>query len=123
MNLTLLLDLDDTLLDSNMNTFIPAYFQSLSGFLQERVDPERMLSALMSGTRKMMASDDPSRTLQQVFDAEFFPKIGIGREELQPRIDQFYEEVFPTLSYLTTRKIKIVSTPRRPNTALITGPT
>ena len=35
MNLTLLLDLDDTLLDSNMDTFIPVYFQALSGFLED----------------------------------------------------------------------------------------
>lgn len=104
MNLTLLLDLDDTLLDSNMDTFIPAYFQALSAFLKEQVEPELMISALMSGTRKMMASSDPSRTLQQVFDAEFFPKIGFAREELQPRIDLFYEEVFPTLNYLTSSR-------------------
>jgi len=102
MNLTLLLDLDDTLLDSNMDTFIPVYFQALSDFLKDQVEPELMLSALMSGTRKMMASTDPSRTLQQVFDQEFFPKIGISRDEFQPRIDLFYEEVFPTLSYLTS---------------------
>ena len=108
MNLTLLLDLDDTLLDSNMDTFIPAYFQALSGFLKEQVEPETMLSALMSGTRKMMASNDPSRTLQQVFDAEFFPKIGFAREELQPRIDRFYEDVFPTLSYLTSPRPEAV---------------
>jgi FMN phosphatase YigB (HAD superfamily) len=102
MNLTLLLDLDDTLLDTNLDTFIPAYFQAFSDFLKEQVEPEAMLSALMSGTRKMMENSDPSRTLQQVFDAEFFPKIGFAREELQPRIDRFYEEVFPTLSYLTS---------------------
>jgi FMN phosphatase YigB (HAD superfamily) len=101
MDLTLLLDLDNTLLDSDMDTFLPAYFQAFSGFLQDKVEPELMLSALLSGTRKMMASSDPSRTLQQVFDDEFFPKIGLERDELQPRIDQFYEEVFPTLSYLT----------------------
>lgn len=100
MKLTLLLDLDDTLLDSNLDTFIPAYFQAFSKFLDDQVEPELMLSALFSGTRKMIASCDPSRTLQQVFDAEFFPKIGMAREELQPRIDQFYEEIFPTLSYL-----------------------
>lgn len=101
MSLTLLLDLDDTLLDSNMNDFIPAYFQALSGFLAEQASPEVMLPALMAGTRKMMANTDPSRTLQQVFDAEFFPKIGQPRETLQPRIDQFYDEVFPTLQHLT----------------------
>lgn len=101
MNLTLLLDLDDTLLDSNMNDFIPAYFQALSGFLSAQVPPEAMLPALLSGTRQMMANNDPSRTLQQVFDAEFFPRIGREREALQPRIDQFYDEVFPTLRHLT----------------------
>ncbi|MGD8404295.1 MAG: HAD family hydrolase [Anaerolineales bacterium] len=101
MNLTLLLDLDDTLLDTNVDTFVPAYFQALSDFLKDQVEPELMLSALMSGTRKMTSSNDPSRTLRQVFDAEFFPTIGIAREELQPRIDLFYKEVFPTLSYLT----------------------
>jgi len=101
MILTLLLDLDNTLLDSTMDTFIPAYFQALSGFLKEDVEPELMLSALLSGTRKMMANEDPSRTLQQVFDAEFFPRLGIERNVLQPRIDRFYEEVFPALSYLT----------------------
>jgi len=101
MNLTLLLDLDDTLLDSNMDAFIPAYFQALSGFLADQVKPDLMLPALMAGTRKMMANSDPSHTLRQIFDAEFFPKIGIERDVLQPRIDRFYEEVFPTLSYLT----------------------
>ena len=101
MNLSLLLDLDDTLLDSNLDSFLPAYFQALSGYLKNQVEPELMLSALFSVTRTMMANNDPSRTLRQIFESEFFPKVGLVREELQPRIDQFYVEVFPTLSYLT----------------------
>ena len=109
MNLTLLLDLDDTLLDSNMDTFIPAYFQALSGFLKEHVPPDLMISALMVGTRKMMASNDPSQTLQQVFDSEFFPRLGIERQELQPVIDRFYDEVFPTLEYLTKPRPEAVA--------------
>ena len=109
MNLTLLLDLDVTLLDTNMDTFIPAYFKALSGFLKDRVEPEKMLPALMAGTYKMMASDDPSRTLQQVFDAEFFPQIGVDRADLQARIDQFYEEVFPTLRYITNLRPEALS--------------
>lgn len=101
MNLTLLLDLDDTLLNSNMDDFIPGYFQALSGFLKDQVEPELMLSALMSGTHKMMVNNDPACTLKQSFDADFFPKIGLSRDEFQPRINLFYEKVFPTLSYLT----------------------
>jgi FMN phosphatase YigB (HAD superfamily) len=101
MNLTLLLDLDDTLLDSDMDAFIPAYFKELSGYLEDLVEPKLMLSALMSGTQKMMANNDPSQTLQQVFDADFFPRLCVSHDELQARFDQFYEEVFPALSYLT----------------------
>jgi FMN phosphatase YigB (HAD superfamily) len=108
MNLTLLLDLDDTLLDTNIDAFVPVYFQALSNFLKDQVEPEQMLSALMSGTRKMMANDDPSCTLQQVFDEEFYPSIGIARDELQPRINRFYEEVFPTLNYLTSPRPEAV---------------
>jgi len=108
MNLTLLLDLDDTLLDTNIDAFVPVYFQALSNFLKDQVDPKLMLSALMSGTRKMMANDDPSCTLRQVFDEVFYPSIGMARDKLQPRIDKFYEEVFPTLSYLTSPRPEAV---------------
>lgn len=108
MNLTLLLDLDDTLLDTNVDEFVPVYFQALSDFLKNWVEPELMLSALMSGTQKMMISENPARTLQQVFDAEFFPKFSIAQEELQSRLDKFYEDVFPTLSYLTRPRLEAV---------------
>jgi len=108
MNLTLLLDLDDTLLDTNVDAFVPVYFQALSDYLKDQVEPELMLSALMSGTRKMMTNEDPSCPLRQVFDGEFYPSIGIARDELQPRIDRFYEVVFPTLNYLTTPRPEAV---------------
>ena len=104
MNLTLLLDLDDTLLDTNLNSFLSAYFQALAGFLADRVTPDSMLSALRRSTRKMMRNNDPSRTLQQVFDAEFFPLLGVEPEDLQPQLDRFYDEVFPTLKHLTNPK-------------------
>jgi FMN phosphatase YigB (HAD superfamily) len=99
--LTLLLDLDDTLLDTNMDAFIPAYFRSLSGALADVVAPEVMLAALMQGTQAMMANTDPALTLQEVFDASFFPMLGTERAALQERIDRFYEETFPTLGALT----------------------
>ena len=71
MTLTLLIDLDDTLLNTNMEAFIPAYFQALAKELGTYVAPDIMLRALMAGTNAMNTSDDFSRTLVQVFDAEF----------------------------------------------------
>ncbi|HVN14969.1 MAG TPA: DinB family protein [Anaerolineales bacterium] len=99
--LTLLFDLDDTLLDSNMETFIPAYFQALSRYLAPTVPPDAMLPALVAGTRQMMANEDPSRTLREVFDAEFFPKMGVDRPTLQNAIEEFYDNVFPRLAGVT----------------------
>jgi FMN phosphatase YigB (HAD superfamily) len=101
MTITLLFDLDDTLLDTNMDAFIPAYFKALSGALADKVAPELMLSALMGGTRAMMSNTDPAFTLQEVFDSYFFPKLGMDRAYLQPAIDRFYDEVFPSLCTLT----------------------
>jgi FMN phosphatase YigB (HAD superfamily) len=109
MNLTLLLDLDDTLLDTDLNAFLPAYFQALTGFMADRIAPDSMLSALMAGTRKMIANNDPSRTLQQVFDAEFFPLLSVDRNTYLPFFDQFYEEIFPTLQHLTNPKPEAVA--------------
>jgi FMN phosphatase YigB (HAD superfamily) len=101
MSITLLLDLDDTLLDTNMDAFIPAYFKALSGALADLVPPEVMLPALMGGTKAMMLNTDPACYLREIFDAYFFPKLGLERDALQARIDRFYEEVFPNLGPLT----------------------
>jgi FMN phosphatase YigB (HAD superfamily) len=101
MTYTLLLDLDDTLLDTNMDAFIPAYSKALAGALAEQVSPELMIPALMGGTRAMMANVDPALTLREVFDAYFYPKLNADRVNLQALIDRFYEEVFPSLASLT----------------------
>jgi len=104
MTLTLLLDLDDTLLNTNIDSFIPAYFQALSRELAPHVAPELMLRALMSGTKQMMASDDFSQTLEEVFNAKFYPQIDARREEVTEAIESFYDNIFPTLSGVTTPK-------------------
>ena len=104
MTLTLLLDLDDTLLNTNLESFIPAYFQALAKELAPHVAPDLMLRALVSGTQQMNESEDFSRTLQQVFDAEFFPQINTPRDTLESAIENFYDTVFPTLAGLTSQK-------------------
>ncbi len=102
MTLTLLLDLGDTLLDTNMDTFIPAYFQALSGALKDQLDPNLMLSVLMAGTRQMFDNRDPALTLNEAFDSVFYPRLGLERAALEPQLERFYDEVFPTLGHLTT---------------------
>ena len=104
MTLTLLLDLDDTLLNTNLESFVPAYFQALAKELAPQIAPELMFRALISGMRLMNESEDFSHTLQEVFDAEFFPQINIPRDALESDIENFYDNVFPTLAGLTSQR-------------------
>ncbi len=104
MTLTLLLDLDDTLLETNMGAFIPAYFQALSQSLAEYVQSEKMLPALMKGTELMLASEDPTHTLQEVFETYFYPQLGVPKEQVNHVIEQFYDEVFPSIGHVTRKR-------------------
>lgn len=101
---TLLLDLDDTLLDTNIQAFIPAYFSALATALAGQVSPDSMLPALTGGTKAMMQNQDPGRTLRDVFDAYFFPKLGVDRNELGELISKFYDEIFPSLSHVASQR-------------------
>jgi len=102
MKLTLLLDLDETLLNTNQDVFFPAYLQALSTNFASQLDPKLVMRALLSSIEKMNQSEDPSRTLKDVFSDEFCPMVGMSREELDSHIDDFYSRVFPTLRGITS---------------------
>ena len=104
MPLTLLLDLDYTLLDTKLDSFIPVYFQALSQHLAGRVSGEKMIHALIASMDVMNKNEDPRRTLQEVLDSEFYPKIGIQKDELLDVVEDFYDNIFPTLRKHTKQK-------------------
>ncbi len=102
MPLTLLLDLDDTLLNTNLPAFIPAYFQALAKQFAPLVSPDVMMRALMAGTSLMNESEDFSRTLKEVFDSVFFSKLNLAPESIHDSIEDFYDNIFPSLQHLTS---------------------
>ncbi len=104
MTLTLLLDLDDTLLNTNLQSFVPAYFQALANELAPQITPTLMFRALIAGTQKMNESTDFTKTLREIFDEEFYPQIDVERGKLDSAIENFYENIFPTLQNLTSPK-------------------
>jgi FMN phosphatase YigB (HAD superfamily) len=104
MSLTLLLDLDDTLLDTNVDVFTPAYLQALVKQFNGRAAPDVIFRALATGTGLMNQSLDPTQTLKEVFDASFFPDLGVPREDMEEVIEDFYENVFPTLAVHTRQR-------------------
>ena len=101
MSLTLLFDLDDTLLDTNLDSFIPAYFQALSNHVSAHIPPNEMIRSLVLGVNRMNENTDPTRTLQDVFDADFYPRLGVPKQNLVQALDDFYDNIFPTLGSLT----------------------
>ncbi|HLF01381.1 MAG TPA: DinB family protein [Anaerolineales bacterium] len=94
---TLLFDLDDTLLGNDIRKFIPPYFQSFAAHIAPIADPKKFVGGLIAGTQAMMANADPRHTLQQTFGEMFYPSLGITDAQLQPYIDSFYVQKFPTL--------------------------
>ncbi len=115
MPATLLLDLDDTLLYTNLDKFIQAYFYSLSKHMASYGIGEGFANVLRNATRQMMLNTRPDVTLQEAFDAAFFPALQPllppnmksstekARQDhpVSKAIMQFYEEVFPALRNVT----------------------
>ena len=108
MSLTLLFDLDDTLLDTNLEAFVPAYFQALASHLADRISADNLVGALVQGLSLMNESIDPARTLQEVFESDFYTKLGISKEELTDVIEEFYDDIFPTLRAHTRQRPEAV---------------
>ncbi len=90
MPCALLFDMDGTLIENSMDTFLPPYFRALSKKVAAYVTPEKLIAQLQISTRVMMANTDPARSNAQVFADDFFPQIGVPRETLMPLFDDFY---------------------------------
>jgi FMN phosphatase YigB (HAD superfamily) len=101
MTLTLLIDLDDTLLYNDMGSFIPQYLKALSEFMDDFTPPDEYITHLLSATETMSTRAHPDYTLKETFDAEFYPKIGLDYETYQVRFTEFINNVFPDLCNLT----------------------
>ena len=97
MTLTLLLDLDDTLLYNPVDQFLPAYAQLLAKHLAPYADPSALIQALNAGTRRMVDNQQPDCSLKEVFESVFYPALKLQPQDLEPAIEQFYVQVFPTL--------------------------
>lgn len=99
----LLFDLDDTLLGNDLAVFIPAYFQQVARYFPD-LDASALIGALTAGTRAMLANDDPTRMLRQVF-LDHFPPARNGRAEaVWERFDAFYRSDFSALRPLTSAR-------------------
>jgi FMN phosphatase YigB (HAD superfamily) len=108
MILTLLVDLDDTLLGNKMETFIPAYLKALGTHLADIVAPGVMIESMLKATECMFSNTRIDRTLKETFDERFYPPLGLKEAEVRPTIEKFYQSVFPVLEGKTQYLSKAV---------------
>jgi FMN phosphatase YigB (HAD superfamily) len=104
MTLTVLFDLDDTLLDNDIDAFLPVYLQALGKHMAGYVAPDQMLPKLMAATRVMLSNNSALLSLERAFDQAFYPAIGYSKARLRAPLEHFYDTVFPGLQYMTRRR-------------------
>jgi FMN phosphatase YigB (HAD superfamily) len=100
----LLFDLDDTLLGNINKIFIPAYMQAMSARLSSVAEPPKFINILLAAIRQMMENLEPDQTLEEKFDAVFYPALGVMRRDVQGLFDAFYAKDYPKLRSLTQYK-------------------
>ena len=101
MVLTLLIDLDDTLLGNAMEVFIPVYLEALGRHLADEIPPKIMVASMLDSTHMMFSNENPAQTLKETFDLHFFPSIGIAETSLRTQIEDFYNTSFSSLQKYT----------------------
>jgi len=109
VTLTILFDLDDTLLGNNMDQFLPAYLQALSAHMTAYAEPRCLVKTLMSASAQMIANRRADLTLEEVFDTGFYPPLGIEKDQVRGILDTFYRDEFPKLRSLTQYRPEAVA--------------
>ena len=102
MTITLLLDLDNTLLHNNTEIFIPEYLKALSRYLEDHIDPVKLKKALLAATDVMAANNRLDRSLKQTFDEVFYPAIGYEEHQLTETLNNFNSQKFSSLQKFTS---------------------
>lgn len=100
----LMLDLDDTLLGNNMDTFMASYFALLRDFARPILNDETFLPHLIQATQAAIHNSDPALTNADVFWANFERLSGARRSELEPFFMRFYETEFSQLRAATVMR-------------------
>jgi len=98
-----LFDLDGTLLDNNMDVFLPHYFKMLTARVAHILPPDEFMAHLMQASNAMVTNDGRA-TNEEVFAALFYPLAGHSREGVEPILEDFYANDFPELRQHTRCK-------------------
>lgn len=94
-----LFDLDGTLLDINMDCFIPQYFRKMVIMAREAgySVADRLVEQVWQATGVMIANRNSQLLNEEVFTEHFYRNWPIPREDFEPFFERFYAKGFPEL--------------------------
>ncbi|HZJ85300.1 MAG TPA: HAD family hydrolase [Syntrophomonadaceae bacterium] len=98
----ILFDLDGTLLDIDMNYFIPKYFEKMMVMAQDfGIDQvKKMAEQIYKSTDVMISNVNSELTNEEVFMQDFLYKFNhLTKDEAMDFFDHFYAHGFPKLSH------------------------
>lgn len=102
MNITILSDLDDTLISTNMDQFFPKYFSGLGDALNHLGSNKSIQKQVFHAVNQMESNQDPGKLLSEIFAENFYEPLGTSEAAQKENILNFYREEYPKLKPLTT---------------------
>lgn len=95
----ILFDLDGTLLNIDMQKFIPKYFDKMALMAKTEGIPDALtlIEQVYKSTGVMIADKNSTITNEEVFKQDFFAATGWDEEPVLEFLDKFYAEGFPLL--------------------------
>jgi FMN phosphatase YigB (HAD superfamily) len=99
----ILFDLDNTLIEVDLDKFIPQYLNLLAQSVAHIISPKKFIAKILVAS-KAVEENDGKKSNEDVYAEKFFPLEGYTREEIKPFFDKFYEEEFYKLKQYTKKK-------------------
>jgi beta-phosphoglucomutase-like phosphatase (HAD superfamily) len=91
-----LFDLDGTLLDIEVPSFLGRYFKALGATVEQHFPGRGLMTAILEATDAMQLPH-PGRTNRDVFYEDFLTRTGVDLAEHWSVFEEFYREQFPLL--------------------------
>ena len=96
-----LFDMDGTLLNVDMDEFVPVYLRELSEAMSEVFDPEFFYEILMKSTDVILKERRDERTNFEAFWEDFTPRLGDKKERLMAQYNRYYDGQYGSLVRMT----------------------
>lgn len=95
-------DLDGTLVDVDMDRFVPSYLRRLTERMSDQVSPARAIQALHLAVSVMFANTDAARTLESILLEVLQSEVSITSEQYAASLERFCQTDLEALRPLVT---------------------